>query len=77
MGQELIIPTPGANADHDEGRMDGREWRMVTVREGDTISRIARRYHCTVDDIEELNPRLRDADSIRPGDDIRVPKEDE
>jgi LysM repeat protein len=77
VGQELIIPTPGGNADFDEGRVDGRAWRMVTVRDGDSLTRIARRHHCTVDDILELNPRLRDADAIRPGDDIRVPKEEE
>ncbi|MBI5489780.1 MAG: LysM peptidoglycan-binding domain-containing protein [Deltaproteobacteria bacterium] len=77
VGQELVIPTPGANADFDEGRMDGRAWQMVTVREGDSLSRIARRHHCSVDDILDMNPRLRDADSIRPGDDIRVPKGEE
>ncbi len=73
IGQELIIPRPGGNVDFDEGSVDGRRWRMVTVREGDSLSRIARRHHTTVERILELNSRLRDADSIRPGDDIRVP----
>jgi murein DD-endopeptidase MepM/ murein hydrolase activator NlpD len=77
VGQELIIPTPGGNADFDEGQADGQAWRMVTVRDGDSLTRIARRHHCTVDDILELNPRLHADDSIRPGDDIRVPKEEE
>ena len=73
VGQELVIPRPGGDVDFDEGRAEGRRWRMVTVREGDSLSRIARRHGTTVERILELNPRLRDADAIRPGDELRVP----
>jgi LysM repeat protein len=73
VGQELIIPSAG-EVDADEGRTDGRRWRIYTVREGDSLSRIARRNHTSVDGILDLNPRLRADSPIRPGDEIRVPR---
>jgi murein DD-endopeptidase MepM/ murein hydrolase activator NlpD len=73
VGQELIIPTPGGNADFDQGNSDGQRWQMYTVREGDSLHRIARRKHTTVRAILELNPRMHADEALRPGDEVRVP----
>ena len=62
-GQQLRIPTR-------EGwtRNRGRRYR---VRAGDTVARIARRYHISVEDLREANG-LR-GDSIREGRSLLVP----
>lgn len=46
--------------------------RTYTVREGDTLARIARRYHTTITAIREAN-ELR-SDAIRPGQELSVPR---
>jgi murein DD-endopeptidase MepM/ murein hydrolase activator NlpD len=46
--------------------------RTYTVREGDTLARIARRYHTTITAIREAN-ELR-SDAIRPGMELAVPR---
>jgi murein DD-endopeptidase MepM/ murein hydrolase activator NlpD len=49
--------------------------RMHTVREGDTLARIARRYHADVESIRDAN-RLR-GDRVRVGQELIVPREGE
>jgi murein DD-endopeptidase MepM/ murein hydrolase activator NlpD len=46
--------------------------RTYTVREGDTLARIARRYHTTITAIREANELH--GDSIRPGQELAVPR---
>lgn len=46
--------------------------RTYTVREGDTLARIARRYHTTITAIREAN-ELR-SDALRPGMELAVPR---
>ncbi len=46
--------------------------RTYTVREGDTLARIARRYHTTITAIREAN-ELR-SDAIRAGQELSVPR---
>jgi murein DD-endopeptidase MepM/ murein hydrolase activator NlpD len=46
--------------------------RTYTVREGDTLARIARRYHTTITAIREANELHSDA--IRPGQELSVPR---
>jgi LysM repeat protein len=67
VGQQLAIPGGDGVARAASGS------RSYTVREGDTLSAIARRTGTTIARIRDLNPGLRDADTLRPGDEIRVP----
>ncbi|MCB9593268.1 MAG: LysM peptidoglycan-binding domain-containing protein [Sandaracinaceae bacterium] len=62
-GATLTIPATARWA-RDHGR-------SYTVREGDTLTRIARRYHVTVDAIRTAN-RMR-GHALRPGDSLRIP----
>lgn len=71
-GQELVIPRGGTSG-ASEAPSPSPPARTYTVRAGDSLGRIARRHGCSVQDILDLNPRLRDPDSIRPGDELRVP----
>ena len=47
-------------------------WRRHTVRRGETLGRIARRYGTTVRDIARVN-RIRDVRLIHPGDRLLIP----
>ena len=45
---------------------------FVTVRKGDTLTKIAKRSNITVEEILFLNPQIKNADLIHPGEKVRV-----
>lgn len=45
----------------------------VTVKKGDTLSAIAKRCKCTVGELVKANPQLKNANHLRPGQQIVVP----
>ena len=45
-----------------------------TVVAGDTLTRIAHRYHTTVNTIVRLNPQITDPNLIRPGWVLKIPR---
>lgn len=45
----------------------------VTVKKGDTLTAIAKRCKCTVGELMKANPRLKDANHLRPGQQLTVP----
>ncbi|ACL69027.1 LysM peptidoglycan-binding domain-containing protein [Halothermothrix orenii] len=47
---------------------------LYTVKPGDTLSKIARRYNLTVRDIVSANPQISDPDKITVGQVICIPK---
>ncbi|MBX3269030.1 MAG: LysM peptidoglycan-binding domain-containing protein [Sandaracinaceae bacterium] len=65
-GAQLTIPGPPGRGRWADGR--GRRHR---VREGDTLTRIARRYRVSVDDIRAAN-RMQ-GHSLRPGAELLIP----
>jgi peptidoglycan endopeptidase LytF len=69
IGQVICIPRPGAPAPEEcpEGA------RPYTVRQGDTVSSLARRFNTTPGALRRLNPGV-DLDEIEPGQVICVPR---
>lgn len=65
VGERLRIPAGN-------GRWRAARARRYAVRAGDTLARIARRFHTSVEDLQAAN-RLRSA-TIRPGDTLYVPR---
>ncbi|EFL36161.1 N-acetylmuramoyl-L-alanine amidase [Streptomyces viridochromogenes DSM 40736] len=53
--------------------------QFYTVKRGDNLTKIARMFHVTLDQILEWNPQIENPDLIHPGDRIRVapPPEEE
>ncbi|MCI6293924.1 MAG: LysM peptidoglycan-binding domain-containing protein, partial [Bacteroidales bacterium] len=45
-----------------------------SVREGESLERIAHRYGLGTDQLRKANPQLKDADMLHPGDKLKVPK---
>lgn len=45
-----------------------------SVREGESLERIAHRYGLGTDQLRKANPQLKDADMLHPGDKLNVPK---
>jgi len=48
------------------------KYRIYVVKSGDTMSAIALKYHTTVNELLQLNPRA-SATTMNPGDKLRVP----
>jgi LysM repeat protein len=46
---------------------------VYVVKSGDLLSKIASKYHVTVDQILAANPSIKDANLIKPGDRITIP----
>lgn len=47
--------------------------KYATVHSGDTLTSIARAHHTTVSVLLHLNPQIRNANLIHPGDKVRIP----
>ena len=47
--------------------------RTYTVKRGDSLSRIARKFDVTVEEVLAVNPQIEDPDQIRPGDVLTIP----
>jgi LysM repeat protein len=43
------------------------------VAKGDTMSKIARKFHVTVEQLLAANPKVKDADRIAVGDELTIP----
>ena len=50
-----------------------RGWGRYTVRPGDTMFLIARRFRVSLDRLIRANPHIQDPDVISPGDVLCVP----
>lgn len=50
---------------------------VVTVKQGDTLSKIAKPYHTTYVRLFDANTKIKDPDLIYPGDKVRIPGADE
>jgi hypothetical protein len=46
---------------------------IYTVKDRDTLGKIARRYNIPLDVLEKANPQITDRDSIFPGDKVLIP----
>ena len=51
-----------------------KETKPYTVKQGDTLSEIARDNGTTLKAIQEANPQIKDLNKIRPGQQITMPK---
>lgn len=74
-GSEVKDPTPGKNlkpANTISDKEPGVQPKTYKVKKGDKLSKIARKNHCTVQDILKLNPGLKE-DEIKAGDTIYIP----
>ena len=47
--------------------------QVYMVAKGDTMSRIAKRFGVTIDEIMAANPQIKDPDKITIGDEITIP----
>ncbi len=45
-----------------------------SVRDGESLERIAHRYGLGTDQLRKANPQLKDADMLHPGDKLKIPK---
>lgn len=61
---------PLSEGDDTSASVAGSDRTYHTVRQGDTLWKIARQHGVTVDHLRDLNPRL--ASSLHPGDRLRV-----
>ncbi|MFE8957734.1 peptidoglycan-binding protein [Streptomyces iakyrus] len=52
--------------------MEKTRTQFYVVKRGDTLTKIARMHHVSLDQILEWNPQIEDPDVIRPGQRIRV-----
>lgn len=73
--QTLVVPAPAGKAATQPKKkaevVQEPQLHTHTVRKGDTLSELARRYNVSVSDIREHNQTL--ADKLRPGDKIAIP----
>jgi len=50
-----------------------KEEKVIVVKKGDTLFKIAKREEVTVDEILEINPDIKDPNMIFPGQEIKIP----
>ena len=76
-GASVASPSPSASADASAG-LPSAEPAPATVvyvvKAGDTMSKIARKYGLTVDQILAANKSIKNPNRIKPGDKITIPK---
>jgi LysM repeat protein len=65
-GHRLAVPAAGTVPDTGSGQ-------IYTVVRGDTLRKIAARFDTTVDEILKVNPQIKNANLIYPGDKINIP----
>jgi LysM repeat protein len=65
-GHRLAVPSGGSIPDTGTGQ-------VYTVVRGDTLRKIAARFDTTVDEILKINPQIKNANLIFPGDRINIP----
>ena len=63
LGQKIYIPVPVSNEKH---------YGNYTVKQGETLYGISKKFNCTVADLKELNEGL--SDGLQPGQQLTVPK---
>ncbi len=66
VGQKLVIP------DRFEQKPAAGSARSYTVRSGDTLGEIAKKYGTSVGALRRLNPRIPNSNIIHPGQKVRV-----
>jgi LysM repeat protein len=65
-GHRLAVPAGSTIPDTGAGQ-------VYTVVRGDTLRKIATRFETTVDEILKINPQIKNANLIYPGDKINIP----
>lgn len=65
-GQRLVVPSSSTIPDTGVGQ-------VYTVVRGDTLRKIAAKFDTTVVEILKINPHIKDANLIYPGDKINIP----
>jgi LysM repeat protein len=65
-GHRLAVPAGSTIPDTGSGQ-------VYTVVRGDTLRKIAARFETTVDEILKINPQIKNANLIYPGDKINIP----
>ena len=65
-GQRLVVPSGSTIPDTGVGQ-------VYTVVRGDTLRKIAARFDTTVAEILKINPQIKNANLIYPGDKINIP----
>jgi LysM repeat protein len=65
-GHRLAVPAGSIIPDSGAGQ-------VYTVVRGDTLRKIATRFETTVDEILKINPQIKNANLIYPGDKINIP----
>ena len=63
LGQKVYIPVPISDKKH---------YETYTVKQGETLYGISRKFNCSVADLKELNDGL--SDGLQPGQQLTVPK---
>lgn len=72
------IPVLGGQKAHAEtNQQPKKQPKIVNVRSGDSLSKIARRNKTTYPRLYDANPKIDDPDLIYVGDKIRIPGKDE
>jgi len=80
-GQRLAIPDVGGGRPDERVRPDGGAdpeelTTCYQVRPGDSLWLVARRFRTSMQRLRELNPELGDPAGLRPGQRLRVPREE-
>jgi LysM repeat protein len=65
-GHRLAVPASGTVPDTGTGQ-------VYEVISGDTLRKIAARFDTTIDEILKINPQIKNANLIHPGDKINIP----
>jgi len=74
VGKEVEVADKEAEKSSKETEKPADKTKMstYTVKSGDTLSKIAKQYGMTLNNILELNPKIQDANKIYPGQSINV-----
>lgn len=71
----FVVASPSAHAA--ENRKDNNGKKVVVIKSGDSLSKIAREHKTTYQRLFYANKSIKDPDVIHPGDKIRIPKKNE
>jgi len=73
----LVISGHSANAQSDTTKTEEQGKKIITIKNGDTLTQIAKDYKSTVERLFDANTNIKDPDVIHPGDKIRIPNKEE
>ncbi len=73
----MVVGGQSANAQSDTSKPEEKGKKVVTIKNGDTLTKIAKDNKTTVERLFDANTKVKDPDIIHPGDKIRIPNKDE